>query len=54
MWWAFLQCWSRLLPAVLGSSVLSKGVKTGPTATHFGPACAQTMPHLLRTSFTYP
>ena len=31
---------------VLSPSVLSKGVKTGPTATHFGPACAQTMPRL--------
>ena len=31
---------------VLGSSVLSKGVETGSTTTHFGPACAQTMPLL--------
>ena len=31
---------------VLGPNVLSKGVGTGPTTTHFGSACAQTMPHL--------
>ena len=31
---------------VLGPNVLSKGVGTDPTITHFGPACAQTMPHL--------
>ena len=36
-----------LPPAVLGPSILSKGVETGPTATQFGPAFAQTMPHLL-------
>ena len=33
--------------AVLNPSVLSKGVETGLTATHFDPACAQTMPRLL-------
>ena len=27
-------------------NILSKGVKTGPTATQFGPACAQTMSRL--------
>ena len=32
--------------AVLGPSILSKGVGTGPIATHFDPACAQTMPRL--------
>ena len=32
---------------VLDPSVLSKGVETGLTATHFDPACAQTMPRLL-------
>ena len=32
---------------VLGPNILSKGVETGPTATQFGPACAQTIPHLL-------
>ena len=32
---------------VLGPSVLSKGVGTGPTTTHFDLACAQTMPRLL-------
>ena len=35
-----------LPPAVLGLNILSKGVETGPTATQFGPACAQTMPRL--------
>ena len=47
MWWAFLWLkWAGLPPAVLGPSILSKGVETGPTATQFGPACAQTMPRL--------
>ena len=32
--------------AVSGPSILSKGVGTGPIATHFDPACAQTMPRL--------
>ena len=31
---------------VLGPNVLSKGVETDPAATHFDPACAQTMPRL--------
>ena len=35
-----------LLPAVLGPSFLDKGVETGPAATQFGLACAQTMPNL--------
>ena len=39
----FLQCWAGLPPAVLGPNVLSKGVGTGPTATYFDLACAQTM-----------
>ena len=39
---------ARLPPAVLGPNILSKGVETGPTATQFGPACAQTMPRLPR------
>ena len=43
---SFLQCWAGLPPTVLGPNVLSKGVRTSPTATHFGPACAQTMPRL--------
>ena len=30
----------------LGPNVLSKGVGTGPTATYFNPACAQTIPRL--------
>ena len=33
-------------PTVLSPSVLSKGVGTDPTVTHFDPACAQTMPRL--------
>ena len=33
-------------PAVLGPNILSKGVETGPTATQFGSACAQTMSRL--------
>ena len=37
-----------LPPAVLGPNILSKGVETSPTATQFGPAYAQTMPHLPR------
>ena len=47
MWWAFLWLkWAGLPPAVLGPSILSKGVETGPTATQFGPACAQSMSRL--------
>ena len=45
---SFLQCWVGLPPAILGPSVLSKGVETGPTATQFGPTCAQTIPRLPR------
>ena len=57
MWWAFL-CftglppvvlllyWAGLPSAVLGPSVLSKGVKTSPIGIQLGPACAQTMPRL--------
>ena len=37
-----------LPPAVLGPNILSKEVETGPTATQFGLACVQTMPHLPR------
>ena len=32
-----------LPPMLLGPNILSKGVKTSPTTTQFGPACAQTM-----------
>ena len=35
-----------LPPTVLGPNILSKGVETGPTATQFSLACAQTMPRL--------
>ena len=31
---------------------MDKGVETGSTTTHFGPACAQTMPHLPKALFT--
>ena len=34
--------------AVLGPNILSKEVETGPIATQFGLACAQTMPRLPR------
>ena len=40
--------WTRLPLAVLGPSVLSKGVETDPTGTQIGSACAQTMPRLPR------
>ena len=47
VWWAFLWLkWAGLPPAVLGSSILSKGVETGSTATQFGLACAQTISRL--------
>ena len=47
MWWAFLWLkWAGLLPAVLGLSILSKGVEIGPTATQFGLVCSQTMSRL--------
>ena len=42
----FLLKWPRLPPAVLGPSILSMGVETGPTTTQLGPTCAQTMPRL--------
>ena len=35
--------WARLPPAILGPNILNKGVETGPAATQFGPAYAQTM-----------
>ena len=47
LWWTFLWLkWAGLPPAILGPSILSKGVETGPTATQFGLACAQTMSRL--------
>ena len=39
-------CSTGLPPTVLGPSVLSKGVETGPTGTQFGSACAQAIPRL--------
>ena len=41
-------CFAGLPPTVLGSSVLSKGIETGPTGTQIDPACVQTMPRLPR------
>ena len=41
-----LVCNVGLLPTALGPSFLDKGVGTGPTGTHLGPACAQTTPCL--------
>ena len=41
--------WAGLPPIVMDPSILSKGVETGPTATQFGPACAQTISRLSRT-----
>ena len=38
--------WAGLPPAILGPSVLSKGVETSPTGTQIGPVCMQTMPCL--------
>ena len=46
-----LVCNVELLPIALGPSFLDKGVGTGPTRTHLGPACAQTTPRL--PSFGY-
>ena len=42
-----LACSVGLLPNALDSSFLDKEAEIGPTATQFGPACAQTMPCLL-------
>ena len=38
--------WAGLPPVVLGRSILSMRVKTGPTTTQLGPACTQTIPRL--------
>ena len=47
MWWTFLWLkWAGLPPALLGPSILSKGVEISPTATQFGPVCVQTMSRL--------
>ena len=42
----FVFYWAGLPPTVLGPSVLSKGVETGPTETQIGSAYVQTMPRL--------
>ena len=46
-----LVCNVGLLPTALGPSFLNKGVGTGPTGTHYDPACAQTTPRLLGFSY---
>ena len=38
--------WARL-PAVMGPSMLGKGVETSLATAQFGLVCAQTMPRLL-------
>ena len=38
--------WVRLPFAVMGPSILSKGVETSPAVAQFRLACAQTMPRL--------
>ena len=38
--------WAGLPSSILGLSVLSKGVETGPIGTQIGPACVQIMPRL--------
>ena len=38
--------WAGLPSVVMGPSIMSKRVETGPTAIQLGPACAQTMPRL--------
>ena len=38
--------WAGLSSAVMGPSILSKGVKTSLGAAQLGLACAQTMPRL--------
>ena len=40
--------WAGLLSAIMGPSILSKGVETSPAAAQLGLACAQTMSRLLR------
>ena len=38
--------WAGLPSAVMGSSILGKGVETNPATAQLGLACAQTMPRL--------
>ena len=38
--------WARLPSAVMGPSILSKGVETNPVAAQLRLVCAQTMPRL--------
>ena len=40
--------WAELPLTVLGPSVLSKRVETGPTRTQLGSACVQIIPRLPR------
>ena len=46
-----LACNVGLHSTALGLSFLDKGVRTGPTGTHLGPAYVQTTPRL--SSFSY-
>ena len=39
-------CWAGLLSAVIGLSILNKGVETSPTTAQLGLVCVQTMPCL--------
>ena len=41
-------CWVGLPSAVMGPSILIKGVETSPAAAQLGLDCAQTMPRLPR------
>ena len=43
----YIVCWVGLPSAVMGPSILSKGIETSPAAAQLGLACAQTMPRLL-------
>ena len=46
-----LVCNVGLLSTALGPSFLDKGVGTGLTETHLGPACARTTSRLIRFSY---
>ena len=47
VWWAFFTMLGWAASCNTRPSVLSKGVEISLTATQFGPACVQTIPHLL-------
>ena len=48
-----LVCNVGLLSTTLSPSFLDKGVGTGPTGTHLGPACVQTTPRLPGFSYMH-